>query len=73
MSNLKQRHDDYIARYKADGKRVHQYRCPECGNSIETPAPPKGDVWDSASSCPHCEKLHFMVAEYDEAYAKALP
>ena len=67
MSNLKQQHDEYIARHKANGGLVHKYSCPACGGLIDTPVPPKGDVWDSAVKCPHCEALHFMVASHEKA------
>ncbi len=59
-------HDEYkafIARAKVNGAILTSYLCHHCDEWIETLVPPKGDVWDSAVVCPHCNSLHFKVVD----------
>lgn len=51
----------WCERYKSSGKKLAAYDCPQCGYELETPIPPRGNVFDSAVSCPACEWLHFKV------------
>lgn len=63
---LLERYQEWIAKYKASGDahKLVSYDCPHCSKAIETPKPDKNAVnergcWDSVTTCPHCEKVHF--------------
>lgn len=67
MATLKQKHDEFIARLKAQGTKILEFKCPACGKKIETQAAPKGDTWDSLSNCPHCEALYMKIVTNKKA------
>lgn len=51
------KHQACIAAAKARGARIAAFKCPDCAKAIETLRPPRGDTWDSMSTCPHCDAL----------------
>lgn len=61
-TTLKQKHDEFIAKVKAAGKKTLIYTAPCCGKSIEDPAAPKGDWWDTLATCPHCNEIYMKVS-----------
>lgn len=63
LSDMRARHDDYIARVKATGKSVVTFSAPCCGKDIETLASLKGERWDSVSTCPQCGALYIKITE----------
>lgn len=67
MTTLKQKHDAFIARYKAQGGQVLALDCPACAEKIETPAAPKGENWDSLANCPHCHALYMKLVTHEAA------
>lgn len=69
MRDLKQRYDEYIARCKDSGKPLIGYPCPHCRVTIETLRAPDGEVWDTFSSCPHCDEIHFKITRGGEVEA----
>lgn len=68
METLKQKHEDFMNRYKSNGYNVVTLCCPLCNSDIETPAAPEGETWDSISNCPECEGLYFKYATNDRAW-----
>lgn len=55
----------FIQRYKAAGKPLAAYNCPVCDFQIETPKPKPGDVYDSLTLCPECDRVHYKVVNSD--------
>lgn len=69
LAKKRAEHETYIARIKDAGEPIIEYE-PPCGcAAIETPAPPKGQVWDSLSTCPTCGDMHFKVVHHNRAEA----
>lgn len=58
----------YNNRLKADGIKLIAFKCPGCGQSIETRPAPKGEEWDTLSTCPHCSALFMKITEGKKAY-----
>lgn len=58
---LRDAYDAFITRCRQDGVSLASFECPACGESIETPRPEHGHVYDSITTCPHCEHLFFKV------------
>lgn len=74
------RKQEYLAwlekiRASGDAKRLRTYQCPSCSGDIETLSPTRADaVWDSLSTCPHCEEIHFKVQiGFEPVSARAVP
>ncbi|HBO1323884.1 TPA: hypothetical protein ACPWHI_002318 [Pseudomonas aeruginosa] len=67
MKTLFQKYTEYTNRLKAQGVQFLAFDCPRCGFEIETERPPQGELWDTLSSCPHCEALFFEVATHERA------
>lgn len=61
-TTLKQKHDEFIAKVKATGAKTLIYTAPCCGKSIEDRAAPKGDKWDTLSTCPYCNEIYMKVS-----------
>lgn len=61
MKTLKQRHEEYIARLKAKGRKTLTFVAPCCGETIEDIAAGEGETWDTLSTCPHCGALYMKV------------
>lgn len=72
MKELTVQYDEYIKRLLANGRKVGQYACPSCQEPISTPLPPKGETWDSATTCPFCKNLHFKVVTHDQIKADSM-
>ncbi|HFK2002896.1 TPA: hypothetical protein ACGW3W_002191 [Pseudomonas aeruginosa] len=64
MQTLMQQYTDFTAQLKARGINLLAFNCPKCGGEIETEQPPKDAVWDTFSTCPHCEVLFFKVTTH---------
>jgi hypothetical protein len=61
MSTLLTRYTAFVERAKASRTPLVKFSCPACRQVIETIPAPKGEVWDSLSTCPHCEALFMKV------------
>lgn len=61
METLFSRYTSFIERAKAGHTTLVQFSCPSCKQDIETIPAPEGEVWDSLSTCPHCETLFMKV------------
>jgi DNA-directed RNA polymerase subunit RPC12/RpoP len=77
MSPRKQQYLAWVEQIRAsgDGKRLRTYKCPSCSSDIETFSPARADdVWDTLSTCPHCDAMHFKVQiGFEPVSARALP
>ena len=59
--------------YRADTKQVVEYRFPDCGEKVETPArAAKSADFDTYESvfCPSCRQLHCVNAADGEVIAE---
>jgi putative FmdB family regulatory protein len=65
--SLLARYNEYIDRLKKSGAQLTEYRCPDCGRTIEAIVPPKAQVYGSMVECPHCRKMHFKAVFDDGA------
>ncbi|MND11969.1 hypothetical protein D3C87_936860 [compost metagenome] len=63
MSKSKEQYDNWLKRAIENGTKLVSYKCPWCEGEISALAPPPGQVYDTAVSCVHCEKLHFRVIQ----------
>lgn len=60
--SLLQDYQRWIANARAAGQPLAGYSCPHCGQAIETLRPsPDVEPFDSLTTCPHCQQLHFKV------------
>lgn len=69
--SLLQKYHEYNARLREQGTRMLTFQCPNqgCGNDIEVQAAPKGDTWDTLTTCPHCEQMFFRITHHDRVEA----
>jgi hypothetical protein len=61
MSTLLTRYTEFVERAKASRTPLVKFSCPACSQGIETIPAPKGVVWDSLTTCPHCEAMFMKV------------
>lgn len=62
--NLKDKYLSYIKRAEERLAPLISFQCPKCSETIKTLAAPKGETWDSLSTCPFCEQVFIKrVAE----------
>jgi len=54
-------YSEWLMRMDAIAADLAEYPCPSCKGTIRTRRPPRGEVYDSATICPHCDGLHFKV------------
>lgn len=71
--STKDDYEKYIGKLRAQGVKLTEYECVDCKTMIQTRAAPKGEYWDTASACPHCNELHFKYTIGDYAYAAPFP
>lgn len=57
------KYQTWLEKMKAAGKALASYGCPSCGGVIHSLRPQQGDTYDTAVSCPFCNRLHFRVVE----------
>lgn len=60
---LLQRHLSYFAKLKKDRVPVCSHKCPHCNTSVPSMRPPQGQVYDSMTTCPYCEKLYHKTVK----------
>lgn len=59
---LLKQHEDYIERWKRDGKRTVRFNPPCKCPTLEVTVPElRGGTWDSLMTCPHCKALFMTV------------
>lgn len=72
LEEIRRRHEVYIAEHKASGGVTQIYRCPFCALPIETASPKtKHDMWDTMTTCPWCDGLHFKRVYFTYVEARA--
>ena len=69
MKTLKQKHEEYIARVKANGGKTLTFTAPCCGKPVEDRTAGKDETWDTLATCPHCETVYWKVATENEITA----
>jgi phage FluMu protein Com len=69
-TRLKQAHEDFIARIKADGVAVTEIKCPHCKQPYEVAAIPETD---SLMTCPECGELFFKYIDAKGVAHASLP
>lgn len=67
--SLLEKHIAHIARLRSAKVRILSYQCPKCGETIDTQAAPKGDAWDTLTTCPHCDDLHMKITRHSAVVA----
>lgn len=72
-NNKLQQYQNYIDRLQSMGKQIATYKCPTCQSEIKTQAAPAGEVWDTLSTCPHCDSLHLKFTKGATASAASMP
>lgn len=72
MKILKQQHAEFLAKVKASGAKTAFYKAPCCGAAVEDRLAGAGEMWDTWSTCPHCEALYWKVTT-DSAITATLP
>ena len=72
LEDIRRRYEEYIAAHKASGGVTQVYRCPFCAKRIETASPAtKHDMWDTMTSCPWCDGLHYKRVYFTHVEARA--
>ncbi len=61
LRNLQQAHQQYLAVMRAEGASLLSYQTPCCGGTVQTPAAPEGNTWDSAATCIHCGSVYWRA------------
>lgn len=51
----------YIRRVETRGGKLIIFICPDCGQDIKTLPAPAGEIWDTISTCPHCEQSFVKI------------
>ena len=59
---------EYNDQLKAKGIQLTKYPCPCCGMDIEGQPAAKCEVWDTLSSCPHCDDIYLKVSDGEKVY-----
>lgn len=57
MTSLLKRYTKHIAQLEANGVELVKFNCPDCHEELKTLPAPEGEVWDTFSTCPHCDEL----------------
>lgn len=70
-ASLMHRYTEYNDRLKAQGIKLIAFACPCCTKSIETRPAPRGELWDTLSSCPHCNALYMKITKGKKAFGCA--
>ena len=71
-SGLLKRYQEYNERLKAAGVTLTAFKCPCCGEKIETQVAPAGERWDTIAECPYCNTDYAKVTKGERAYGAPL-
>lgn len=66
-------HEKMIVQALRNGRRVHTYLTPCCGNKIDTLRPPKNDAWTNLIQCAYCSGLYHLTVTYNSTLPRAVP
>lgn len=72
MRKLKADYLTYIRRIKERGGSLISFKCPHCKFSIKTLPAKAGEVWDTISTCPHCELSFIKITNGPTVETKIL-
>ena len=63
----------YFNSAEKKGANVMSFDCLGCGFTVKSLAPEaEGEVWDSMTFCPNCDKTYFKIVTNDSLGVKAL-
>lgn len=51
----------YVRRVEQNGRKLITFKCPDCRRVIKTLPAPAGEIWDTISTCPHCERSFVKI------------
>lgn len=51
----------YLNKLKANGVPTLKFKCPHCGEALETEANTTEHDWDTLSECWHCDRTFWKV------------
>lgn len=69
LATLKQQHDAYNAKLRANGITLLSYRVPCCKATLESRAANPGETWDTLATCPECGALYIKISTDNEVKA----
>ena len=70
--SLKNEMNDWIKRYLSRGNKMVKYQCPHCKGFCYSVILDPGQVHDSMTTCPECEKPHFRFS-LDDMVRASIP
>lgn len=53
----------YIRRIEERGGKLITFKCPDCHKEIKTLPAHKSEVWDTITTCPHCEQSFVKITK----------
>ncbi len=66
-------YQNFITKAKVAGGRTAEIACPECHREYDVLAPQPGDVWDTLSECPFCNKTYIKIVTHNTAKGQKIP
>lgn len=72
MRQLMADYRQYVQRVESRGEKLICFKCPDCHQSIKTLPAPDGEVWDTISTCPHCERSFIKITHGKNVEAEKL-
>lgn len=64
LTELRRRHDEWLAKAAARGDKLLTYKVPCCGGGMQDRAAPEGEVWDTLATCPHCGGHYLKITHH---------
>lgn len=64
LTELRRRHNEYIAKCAARGDKLLTYTVPCCGGEMQDIAAPEGQTWDTLATCPHCGECYIKITHH---------
>lgn len=60
---LLQRHLAYFAGLRKKHVPICHHKCPHCKRKVPSQTPEPGQVFDTMTTCPYCEKMYFKTVK----------
>ncbi len=73
QETLLQQYQSYLGLWTANGGHTLTLVTPCCGRSLDTPAPPAGETWDSLVTCPYCTDSFMKIVTHTKAEGRQPP
>lgn len=64
LTELRRRHEEWLAKCAARGDRLLTYTAPCCGRPLRDRAAPEGQTWDTMATCPHCGEHYLKITHH---------